>query len=82
MSEVVNLRGEPASIAGNDDLIDQLEELLARAKAGTITAMGFALVNIDGSVGTRWSGGDQTLPMIAAITLLHHEFLTGVSGRA
>ena len=32
MSNVVNLAGEPASIAGNADLIDQLEELLARVR--------------------------------------------------
>lgn len=81
-SNVVNLAGKPASIAGNLDLIDQLEELLERAKAGNITAMGFAFVNVDGSISTRWSGGDQTIPMIAAISRLQHEFLTGVGGRS
>lgn len=83
MSEVVNIwTGAPASIAGNDDLVDQLEELLSRAKSGSITAMAMAFVNHDGSVSTRWSGGDQTIPMIAAISMLHHEFLTGVGARA
>lgn len=76
---VVNLwNGEPSSLAGNPDLVDQLEELLARAKAGSITAMGFALVNSDGSIGTRWSGGDQSIPMIAATSMLQHEFLSGL----
>lgn len=80
---VVNMwTGEPASVGGNPDLIDQLEELLARAKAGSITAMGMAFVNADGSIATRWSGGDQSIPMIAAISMLHHEFLTGIGGRA
>ena len=79
---VINLHnGEPASIAGNDNLIEQLEELLARARAGTITAMGMAFVNVDGTISTRWSGGDQSIPMIAAISMLHHEFLTGMVGR-
>jgi hypothetical protein len=82
MSSVVNLYGEPASIAGNHDLVEQLEELLERARAGTITAMGMAFVNSDGSVSTRWSGGDQSIPMIAAVSMLHHEFLTGIGGRA
>ena len=82
MSNVLFLNGEPASIAGNPDLIDMLEELLARANAGSITAMGVAFVNIDGSISTRWSGGDQSIPMIAAISMLQHEFLTGMGGRA
>lgn len=83
MSEVVNLwTREPASIAGNPDLVEQLEELLGRARSGSITAMAMAFVNADGSVSTRWSGGDQTIPMVAAISMLHHEFLTGVVSRA
>lgn len=80
---VVNIwTGNPATIAGNDDLIEQLEELLSRAQAGTITAMGMAFVNIDGSISTRWSGGDQVVPMIAAISMLQHEFLSGIGSRA
>lgn len=79
---VVNLKGQPAAIAGNADLVDQLEELLARAQAGHITAMAMAFVNIDGSISTRWSGGEQTIPMVAAISMLQHEFLTGVGGGA
>ena len=80
---VVNLwSGEPSSAAGNADLVDQLEELLARARAGSITAMGMAFVNADGSIATRWSGGDQSIPMIAAVSMLQHEFLTGMAGRS
>jgi len=79
---VVNLwTGEPSSAAGNDDLVEQLEELIARARAGSITAMGMAYVNADGSIATRWSGGDQAVPMIAAVSMLQHEFLTGFSRR-
>lgn len=80
---VVNLwTGEASSVAGNPDLVEQLEELLARAKAGTITAMGMAIVNGNGSISTRWSGGDQALPMIAAVSMLQHEFLSGVGRNA
>lgn len=83
MTNVVRLTdGEPASAAGNADLVDQLEELLVRARAGSITAMGMAFVKADGSISTRWSGGDQSIPMIAAISMLHHEFLTAIGGRA
>ena len=49
MAEVVNLYGEPSSLANNGDLVEQLEELLERARAGSITAMGMAFVNADGS---------------------------------
>lgn len=83
MTEVVNLwTREPASVAGNPDLIEQLEEMLDRAKAGSITAMGMAFVNADGSISTRWSGGDQVIPMIAAVSMLKHEFLTGIEAHA
>lgn len=79
---VVSIYGGPASIADNGDLVEQLEELLGRAKSGSITAMGMAFVNVDGSISTRWSGGDQSIPMIAAISMLQHEFLTGIGSRA
>ena len=82
MAEVVNLYGEPSSLANNGDLVEQLEELLERALAGSITAMGMAFVNADGSISTRWSGGDQSIPMIAAVSMLQHEFLAGMGGRA
>ena len=75
---VVNLwTGGPSSAAGNADLVSQLEELLERARSGQITAMGMAYVNADGSVATRWSGGDQGVPMMAAVSMLQHEFLAG-----
>ena len=80
---VVNLHtGLTSSAEGNPDLVGQLEELLARAQSGSITAMGMAFVNNDGSISTRWSGGDQSVPMVAAISMLQHEFLTGMGGRA
>ncbi len=77
---VVNLwTGEPASIADNSELVRQLEEMLERAKAGHITALGMACVNSDGSIATRWSGGDQAVPMMAAVSMLQHEFFAGLA---
>lgn len=79
---VVNLwTGEPSSAAGNADLVEKLEGLLARAQAGSITAMGMAFVNSDGSIATVWSGGDQAVPMIAAVSMLQHDFLSAIGGR-
>jgi hypothetical protein len=79
---VVNLwSGEPASVAGNPDLVEKLEEMLSRARSGQITAMSMAYVNADGTIETRWSGGDQAIPMVAAISLLQHEFLSGMGQR-
>ena len=78
---VVNLwTGGPSSAAGNADLVSQLEELLERARSGQITAMGMAYVNADGTIATRWSGGDQAVPMMAAVSMLQHEFLRGMGG--
>lgn len=76
---VVNLwTGGPSSAAGNADLVSQLEELLERARSGQITAMGMAYVNADGTIATRLSGGDQAVPMMAAVSMLQHEFLRGM----
>ena len=76
---VVNLwTGGPSSAAGNADLVSQLEELLERARSGQITAMGMAYVNADGTIATGWSGGDQAVPMMAAVSMLQHEFLRGM----
>lgn len=80
MSSVINLwTGEASSVAGNADLVAQLEEMLERAKAGHVTAMGMAYVNSDGSIATRWSGGDQAVPMMAAVSMLQHEFFAGLA---
>jgi glycerol kinase len=76
MTKVIRIDGKPSSKEFNADLVDQLEELLERAKAGEITAMGMALVKADGCVATRWSGGDQLVQMIAAVTLLQADFLS------
>jgi hypothetical protein len=81
VSKVVNLNGADVSQeAMNADLVDMLEELLARAKAGEITSAAVAMVKIDASIATRWAGASSVVPMAAAVGRLHFDFMTGWGG--
>lgn len=81
MSNIISIaNGEPSSLEINADLVMLLEKFLASAQAGDITSMAMAFTNADGSISTRWSGGDQCVTMLAAITMLQHEFAASVVG--
>jgi hypothetical protein len=84
MSKVIDfISGDDISPAAvNADLVEMFEELLERAKAGTISAAAVALVRSDDNLGTRWSGGNHTIPMAAAICRLHFDFMNGWSGHS
>lgn len=75
MSNVVEL--QPGCIPGkpNDEIIATLEGLLERAKAGTLTAIAYAIVSVDGSQGTGWDGSAGTRhPLGTAIMMLNHRY--------
>lgn len=82
MSNVIKFNGgeDVSPEAINADLVDMFEELLERAKAGSITAAAVALVRSDDGIGTRWSGGNHCIPMASAIGRLYFDFMTGWSG--
>lgn len=57
-AEVVGIRGDPVVAAAErrQQVIDQLEELLERAKSGDIQGVQIVTLHSDGTVG-YWPGG-------------------------
>lgn len=49
------------------EVVDLLRELLARAEAGDIVAIGIATVKPDGSIGTGYHAGERVWPLLGAI---------------
>lgn len=49
------------------EVVDMLRDLLARAEAGEIVAIGVATVKPDGSIGTGYHDGDRVWPLLGAI---------------
>lgn len=48
------IQGEPVP-----DVVEMLEDLLRRAKDGHVRAIAYAVVNVDGTVGTAWAKPDE-----------------------
>jgi hypothetical protein len=81
MSKVITLQEHDVSPETMDaDLIEMLEELLERTKAGSIKSVAVALVREDGNLGTRWAGASSSIPMAAAISRLQFDYMTGWHG--
>lgn len=81
MSKVVSLDGTditPSVMSA--DVVEMLEELLDRARAGAIQGVAVALVKDDGNLATRWAGVTNAIPMAAAIGRLHFDYMNGWGG--
>lgn len=75
MSEVIPLRGErlPGQPAGN--VVEDLEALLADAKAGRLIGFAYAAVKVSDVTVTGWSGAAGTRhPLCSAIAMLQHRY--------
>ena len=57
MADVVQFKVVDSTAEPNAEVIESLEALLSQAKAGVITALGYATVTNDGSFQTFWTGG-------------------------
>jgi hypothetical protein len=57
-AKVVSLRGKPVPPPGtpNPEVVDELEEWLARANAGQVQGIAIAALYCDGCTGGRWGG--------------------------
>lgn len=54
MAEVVGLRGAVPVGAPVAEVVEVLEDLLERARAGRLRAVAYVAVGADGAVGTGW----------------------------
>lgn len=78
MEKVVSLKVAPEARNSLPDqrLIEIAEDLLERAKSGSLRAIGVAVVNSDETIGTLFHGVDGTsLSLIAAVSVLKHRAL-------
>lgn len=75
MAEVVTLRGEAVRAEPDADLVEHLEALLARARAGDLRAVAYATVDDAGTAGSGWSGVFGTRhPLGSAVLMLSHRY--------
>lgn len=70
MSNIVELKTRPASI--HEDVVARLEEVLAEAKAGKITGVAIATLDVDGSLGAAWSETDEFGRLLSAVARLQY----------
>lgn len=68
--------GEPVA-----DVVERLETLLERAKAGEVVAIAFALLRPDGLVTTGWEVPDgERLRMAPGVMILAHRYGAALAG--
>jgi hypothetical protein len=60
----------------NESVIERLNHVLERAKAGEVVAVGIAYVLHSGAISTTWSSSEPAAPLLGAIALLQHEFIS------
>jgi hypothetical protein len=68
MSNVVEIKTRPASI--NESVIARLEDVLAEARAGKITAIAIAGLEIGGAIIAAWSETDDFGRLLGAVSRL------------
>jgi hypothetical protein len=77
MADILTMKG--VTVAAPDeavsDVVEELENLLAEAKAGHLRAFACATVSKDAKTGTVWAGALGTrYPLGGAILALHHRY--------
>lgn len=57
-----------------ESVVNMLRELLVRAETGEIEGIVIGIVKNDGDIGCRWSEHENTVGMLASITMAQHRF--------
>jgi hypothetical protein len=74
-AEVKSIFGGPSPLEPVDGVIEDLERLLAEAKAGTLVAFAYVSVKRDEVLGTGWAGGHGTRHLLGSgVGMLHHRY--------
>lgn len=68
-AEIEVIDSEPPN---TEDVVAKLEEALAEAREGKVSAVAIAVVYRDGSSGRSWSKRHSQTAMIGAVDLLRH----------
>lgn len=79
MSNLVRLPGSSATVGVNAELVEMLEEMLARAKRGEIVGAAWVEVTADAGFCTLWkNGGGNNMVLPAGVGKLFCEFVGGL----
>jgi hypothetical protein len=70
MSNVVEIKTRPATI--NESVIARLEEVLAEARAGKVTAVAIAGLEVGGAIIAAWSETDDFGRLLGAVSRLEY----------
>lgn len=76
MAEIIGLPGVVSNFDPDHDLIEFLELLLKKARAGAIVGIAVATVGPQEDMGTGWKGSATSRTTAAAVGLLHHRFFS------
>ena len=63
------------SSEADEELVERLEELLAAARAGQITAIAYVALDRDSSTRINWLGHGDTMLMICGLSRLQYRYL-------
>jgi hypothetical protein len=64
----------------NEELIQMLEGLMARAKSGEIVGLAYAYTDGDDVCGNGWESGSHNIKLAASVGILFHAFNAGFIG--
>jgi hypothetical protein len=83
MADIATIHGGRMPGSPSAEILDDLEMLMARAKAGTLIGFAYATCNEDGSQATGWSGeAGSRHPLGTAVMMLQHRYASAmVEGR-
>lgn len=79
--KVVNIYGQPFQDdrEGNAEVIERLEELLERARAGDIVSIAMGYVHADGATSLGWAG-NATAALLGALSRVTHQVQKTLDG--
>lgn len=77
-SNIIKIVSKPKTDTVNHDLVEMLEGLLDRVKAGEVVALSYAAVTTDsigGSIGWNWGGDDsRDFALLGLTTIMANRF--------
>jgi hypothetical protein len=74
MTNVISLDGRPPVGAVNGEVVEVLEELLARARAGSIVGLMYATIRSDGTSGNGWTNVPAGMSHASGLVHLNYRF--------
>lgn len=76
---VVGLFGAvPATNEPNVEVVAELEELLADAKAGAISGLGYFVITHNHRISSNWTGNARGILYVAGAKMLEHRCCAGL----